>query len=229
MYRISVTTLEKFRRVMQGASVFDTEVALLEAIKGTFTGNPKTRFGSAYEKIIEFPEKFKTFHNGQPGHLVDDHFFNDEQAKPAIELHNQHRHMIFQVPATKVYEAGGYTVQVSGKMDAVEGVTAHDFKCKFRAIDWQEYYDSYQWRFYLDMLGLHIFYYDVFEVAGFDDITLSSDVMIYPVESTFFNGYDGMLQDCESLVYQFMQYVQYRGITHLLKTVPDTLINQQST
>ena len=53
MYKLSVTTIEKFRRYVVGASEYDTEQALLEAIKGVFTGNDKTRTGSCYHKIIE--------------------------------------------------------------------------------------------------------------------------------------------------------------------------------
>jgi hypothetical protein len=213
MYRISVTTLEKFRRVMVGASIYDTEASLIETIKGTFSGNAKTRFGSAYEKIIESPDKCLSI----DGYQADNYFFTADQAQPAIDFHTAHPGMVYQVPVTKFYEVDGLSIQVSGKTDAVEATFVRDFKCIFRSIDWQNYIDSYQWRFYLDMIELRTFFYDVFEVQGTEDFGTIRDFSVKPCESLECISYEGMHDDCHSLLLQFMDYIRHRNLYHLLK------------
>jgi hypothetical protein len=80
MFRISVTTLEKFRRYMAGVSAFDTEESLIESIKGIFKGNDKTRFGNAYHELIEG----KYVCPDQDLYQVGGHHFSAAQARPAV-------------------------------------------------------------------------------------------------------------------------------------------------
>lgn len=225
MYRISVTTLEKFRRYLVEESKFDSEEALIQSLRGEFKGNAKTRFGSAYEKIIENPNAYAV----PGGFRVDNHFFNEDQARPAVEFSQEHPRMIFQIPATKIFEVGNYLVQMSGKVDAIEGIQARDFKCKFRSADWQEYYDSCQWRMYLLMSGLKMFYYDVFEVKGTEDEFSASitDFSVAPCQSTYFMAYAEMYNDCQSLLYRFMNYIEEKNFFSLLREVESpTIINK---
>ncbi len=222
MFRISVTTIEKFRRYMASESSYDTEENLLQSLRGEFHGNAKTRFGSAYEKLIENPVPFEV----PNGYVVDGILFTHEHARPAIEFREEHPDMIIQIPATKIYQAGLYTVQLSGKFDAVEGLFCRDFKCKFKAIDWQEYYDSYQWRYYLSMLDLKVFYYDVFEVNGTEDPFSESivDFIVKDCQSTYFTSYPQMEDDCQSLIYQFMNYIEEKNLFSLLRKVESPTI-----
>lgn len=57
MYRISVTSLEKFRRYLEGVSSYDTEEALLETLSGEFKGNAYTRIGTAFHNVVELGEE----------------------------------------------------------------------------------------------------------------------------------------------------------------------------
>jgi hypothetical protein len=135
--------------------------------------------------------------------------------------------MIHEVPVRRVYQVGEHSIQMSGRVDGMEGIQVHDAKTKFRAIDWQEYMDSLQWRFYLDMLDLNTFFYDVFEVRGFDQlqpgaISYLPGVTILPAESLKCESYPDMYNDCLYWLRQFMEYIQHRNFFHLLKTVTET-------
>lgn len=223
-YRVSVTTIEKFRRYMTEASTFDTEESLLDSIKGFFLGNDKTKFGEAWGKIIEEGHKFKHVSGNLNGYLVDGIFFSEELARPAVEFAAAHPKMIYEVPVAKEYEVNGMTILVSGRTDGIEGNITRDTKCKFRTPDFQEYVDSYQWRFYLDMLNAKTFYYDVFEVQGFDSLVYDKkgiawlhDINIIPYEPLYCSSYSEMHDDCKLLLRQFFEYIEEKNLYQFLK------------
>jgi hypothetical protein len=225
VYRISVTTIEKFHRFITDASPFDTEASLLESIKGIFLGNDKTRVGSCYHKIIE-----------QEAHIVDGGlvaeadgvqiFFSDQQALPAVEFKRRHYHMIHEVPATKICDTKIGPVLLSARIDGLEGLHVQDTKTKFRPVDLVQYADSYQWRYYLDMLGLDTFYYDVFEVCGFEALsggqpfTLPGVIFRDPVRLECLR-YPHMGDDCRLMLQEFLEYIQDRNLWQFLKVVPE--------
>ena len=220
MYRISVTTLEKFRRYMQEASPYDTEESLLDNIKGLFTGNDKTRFGSAYHKLIE--GEFKIANKGL---LVDaDNYqfhFSADAARPGLQFKKNHPLMIHEIPLRKIYQSNFFPIQLSSKVDGVEGVEIWDHKCKFRSPDWREYMDSIQWKFYLDILDLKVFYYNIFEVIGFDQLPAYQPYQIVNViihhEPLLCERYQGMEEDLQYWLNSFLEYIHQKNLLQFLK------------
>jgi hypothetical protein len=217
MYRISVTTLEKFRRVMCSESVFDTEEALLESIKGIFKGTPKTRFGGAYHKIIE--GEFTKYR----GVITADGFlFTQEQAAPAIRYRNEHPHIVNEMNVRQIYRTNYFPIQVTGRVDAAEGLFVRDAKTKFRAPDMHEYMDSCQWKFYLDILKADVFYYDLFEVKRFNEEEyaenkLMPEVSIHAHEPFQCIRYNGMENELHDILNSFLEYVANRKLFQYLK------------
>jgi hypothetical protein len=223
MYRVSVTTIEKFRRFMVGLTSFDTEEALLECIKGVFKGTPKTSFGGAYHIIIEGQSKPCVLTKSQ---YAGDYVFTEKQAAPALEYRKAHPSMVHEMNVRKVYETTYMPIQVTGRVDAVEGLSVRDAKCKFRAPDWEEYIDSCQWKFYLDMLDAEIFCYDVFEIKGFkeDDYCknhLFPDVQVLGPETLECIRFAGMEHQLTNLLNLFMGYVVNRDLFQYLKPAID--------
>lgn len=222
MYRISVTTIEKYRRYMVGASSYDTEAALLETIKGIFLGNDKTDIGGAYHKIME--GEAQVFDDSL---LADNIFFTPEQARPALAFRERHKHMIHEIPVTKVYETRIGPVLVSGRIDGQEGKETEDKKCKFREPDFREYTDSYQWRYYLDMLGTDLFYYDLFEVRGFTRFGFQGSVRTLPGVTFHAHErhqcvrYQQLPGDCRSMLNDFLDYIELRQLWPFLKQTQD--------
>lgn len=220
--RISVTSLEKFRRFMTEASSFDTEEALIETIKGEFKGNDKTRIGGAFHKIIEENIKTPTWVNDQPGYLVDDIFFSLEQGDVALIYRNDHPLMVNEVSINKIYKTSYGEIMITGRIDSIEGVELRDAKTKFRSPDFQEYLDSCQWKYYLDVLSLDVLWYDIFEIRGFKalgEVTpyLLPDIKIVPHEPLKCTRYLNLHADCQHLLQEFMDYIDARGFHNLLK------------
>lgn len=213
-YSVSVTVLEKFRRVMAGLTSFDTEEALLDAITGKFQATEKVIIGRAYHSIIEKCELT------EPAEVTYEGItFTADQVAPALWYKQQHPHMVAEVPTKKLYHSRYFDVMVTGRADLIEGLFVRDAKTKFMSPSAKEYIDSYQWRFYLDMLNSPAFYYDVFEVQNFQYIKNGRlpDVEFIPYEPLECLPYEGMVEDLNTLVTDFGRYMTARNFTHLLK------------
>jgi hypothetical protein len=230
-YRISVTTLEKFRRFTADTSSFDTEEALLETIAGTFTGNDKTRVGSAFHKIIEVPGstygivKEDKKGNSNNYRVSEGIAFPLHVAAQATQYRCAHPLSIYEVPVRKVYELKKYSILISGRMDSLEGVQIRDAKTKFRApTDLSDYTDSLQWMLYLDMLGLKVFHFDIFEVKRFKELVEEESGICYlegidmvahdPITCY---AYNAMHEYIMYMLERFMEYIEFRNLFHLLK------------
>lgn len=214
MYRCSVTILEKFRRFMDNVSDWDTEASIIEALTGEFKGTDKTRLGSAFHKIIELPYK----ENGAL--VVEGIKFRPEQAKPAIDYRNAHPIMVHEVPIRKVYSTRHMDITITGRADGVEGLNLRDAKCKFSYPGWGEYYNSYQWRIYMDMFQSQSFWYDVFQVIGFKsfnpDMTFEGDIVAHEPFPCL--RYEALESDVQGLIEEFGKFMTIKGYTkHLHK------------
>lgn len=221
MKRISVSTLEKFRRYMNNVSSFDTEAALIESLTGTFTGNDKKKFGGAFHKLIELG----TGAMDGLADTVDGVLFTDAHMWPAFEYRLNHPKVIHEVPASKIYDTMFGPIQVSARIDAIEGAAIRDPKTKYRDLgDLRDYSNSYQWRFYLDMAESEVFYYDHFEVIGFkgfiqdgDTFIVDPSVQIKAHDPLQCLAYANMQRDCLCLINEFLIYIHARGFEHYLK------------
>lgn len=212
---------------MTEASPFDTEEALVESIKGIFAGNDKTRFGHAFHKLIEDEYQFV---GGR--YVADGIIFTREQAIPAIRYKLLHPQIICEIPIQKLYETRYGVVQVSGRIDANEGLAVRDAKARFRNVVFKDYESSSQWKFYLDMLDAQVFYYDAFEVKGFDGfhgrrapLDVPASVSVTPHEPFQCLRYPGMEEEITSLLNLFMDYIDNRNFFHLLKPANEEAID----
>lgn len=219
-YRVSVTTLEKFRRYMNEVSSFDTEESLLESIKGIFKGNDKTKTGSAFHKIIE-GEYTKV-----KGRIIaEDVSFTLQQAKVALDYKKRHPLMVHEISIRKTYPTNFFPIQVSARIDGADGLAIRDTKTKYRTVDVQEYLDSCQWKFYLDIMEADQFYYDLFEVQNFGFsqkggsslMELTKDVQFIPHDPLSCIRYENMVPDIMVILNGFLDYLHNRNIVHLLK------------
>lgn len=228
MLRVSVTTLESYRRYRDGVSEMDTEERLVEKLKGLFTGNPKTRIGSAFHSIIEIGRKAIHLESSpevkEPTNIVlvgeDKIRMTMQQTDIFLKYRRAHPVMIHEIPLFKVYDTPRLgQIMITAKTDGIEGRIIRDAKVKFRKPDYVEYLDSFQWRFYQDIMGLDTFYYDIFEVIGFNQEERPADIsscIIEEHEPLRCDRYIKLAADCQNLVTDFLEYIHLRDFfTHL--------------
>lgn len=178
MIRLSVTDLDSYLYWRESEDM-DLE-ALLKRLRGEEPPTPAMMAGRAFHKLFE---------ESEPGDLraasVDDFDFvfalDCEIAIPEVrELKGEIALATPSGPVTLV-----------GKVDALHGMTVHDFKLTER-FDAERYADSYQWRSYLTMFNASTFVYDVF-VGRYDD----ERVTVYDYHRLKFHAYPGMRADVE--------------------------------
>mgnify|MGYP000922467020 CR=1 FL=1 len=178
MIRLSVTDLDSYL-YWKDSEDMDLE-ALLKRLRGEEPPTPAMMAGRAFHKLFE---------ESEPGDLraasVDDFDFvfalDCEIAIPEVrELKGEIALATPSGPVTLV-----------GKVDALHGMTVHDFKLTER-FDAERYADSYQWRSYLTMFNASTFVYDVF-VGRYDD----ERVTVYDYHRMHLHAYPGMRADVE--------------------------------
>jgi len=203
MLTIRVTKLEAFRKYMyEDENSYNTFENLLLTIKDERGSGDKADYGSAFHKIIEYPDMVS-----QHGCLVNGIQFSYAQALPAVEYANAHPLMQKEVPISKVYQTKHFEILVTGTCDGIEGISVRDTKTKYSTVDMQEYMRSYQWRTYLDILGLDTFWYDVFQVRGLDTLADAHKANIEALEPMLCCRYPDMSADVQSLLDEFSQFV----------------------
>lgn len=210
-YRISVSILESFRRYMAGVSSWDTEKALLDKLQGKFTGTDKTKIGHAFHKIIEDEVS-------EPSDLiVQGIFFSLDQVEIACKYVNNHPHMFKEILGKMLVETNHFVMQVSSRVDGVEGIEIRDTKTKFREPNFMEYYDSFQWRLYLEIFKCDVFWYDVFEIQNYkgnEDLTGVNIVAHEPYQCL---RYDALSQEVEDLINRLANWIHANNYYKYLK------------
>ena len=222
MYRISVTSLEKFRRFVAGASPFDTEESLLDTLSGEFKGNEYTFIGTAFHNIVEQGEAAYTFGADGIRSMVDgtEVIMSYEQAFTALRYRYRMPEAIYEVPVGKDYLTAAFPIHVTGRADVILGNDVRDIKTKYSAPKAEEYMESCQWRFYLEMFNADRFVFDVFEFRGYDKSKHGTDVRgleLRPFDPIECIRYTTMQEDNQKLVSDFCDYIDNKKLHHLLK------------
>ncbi len=243
-YRVSVTTIEKFRRFIAAESSRDTEKALIDTLTGAFIGNHYTYTGQAFHAVVENPA------NARPARWQGQRFgvvlltngdgstlsvgLPEQVCMAAAAYHRAHPRMFHEIPVGKMYQLQKANLYLGGRMDGIEGFSVRDVKLKFKPMHGpDEYADSIQWRCYLDMLTGKEFYYDVFELQNFEGwpapqtllwktdnpepVHFLPDVRVKEAESVHCVAYMNLANDVQQCLNDFLEWVDFRNLYHLLK------------
>lgn len=236
---VRVTTIEAFRRYIEQSDYDNfeiTEQSVIDNIVGEFQGNQYTRVGTAFHAIVETgcqpctlaPAGYRTFtyygkEKQEP--VPEGRTFDIEgypvtldlaQIKVALDYRYQHINAFHEIRRYKDY---GRAV-VTGCADIINGVQLRDIKTKFSTPSDKQYYDSCQWKFYLDMFGADIFDFDLFTFEGYNINKHGYDVrglkLTPHTPAIRVYRYDGMENYIQGLLDKFLDWCEYRGLTQYL-------------
>jgi len=241
---IRVTTLEAFRRYIEqseNARYEITEQSVIENITGEFKGNEYTRIGTAFHSIVETGHPIcvsckpttRTYRrkNADTNKLEDvtedvplgrrfnidgfDVCLDIAQCKVALAYRNEHPDAVHEY---RLYKDYGDAV-ITGQIDMVDGLEIHDIKTKYSQPSDEDYIKSAQSHFYMEMSELGTFHYDLFIFEGYNLERHGYDVRGLPLrryEPITVYAYSGMEQDNRNLLKEFLQWVNFRGLTEYL-------------
>lgn len=219
---IRVTTLEKFRRYLTEASSYDTEQSVIDTLSGEFTGNEYTRIGTAFHKIVEEGDAVLDYNPDFHGYDIDvDGYivkFTMEQARVALDYRDELPGAFHEIRRFKDY---GRAI-VTGCSDVIDGIEIRDIKTKYSQPNDNDYIDSCQWRYYLDIFNADVFHFDLFIFEGYKIDKHGYDVRGLELKRhtppiTCYR-YPNMEADNIALLNVFMDWAESRSLLHLLKS-----------
>lgn len=221
MQLIRVTQLEQFRKWMTGC-FYVNEQSVIDSLSGDFKGNNKTRIGTAGHKVVELG-LCCSFMGYEDKHLVqvDDEYaslYNMKQLEILLHHRDSINGAFHEQKYGKEFQTKNYPIYVGGTIDIIHGITLRDNKFVFSTPDYSNYTESQQWKLYLEFMELDIFYFDLFEFKGYKDemkLNVSSLEMVQhdPLECI---RYKNMEKDNQRLVEQFIDWIEFRQLKHLL-------------
>lgn len=201
--RISATHLESFRLWSDPEQEWMSEADLIATIRGESVPGLPVLIGRAFDQILETPERFKV----SGGYLNDGFAFDDAVVDPCLALFD--RRGVFQVKATKTYG----TRTVVAKADQLLGAQLIENKTTLSTFQFDNYAESYQWRFMVDIFEPALVTYHVFclgqDYNGYISLRGIETFNLYP--------YAALQDDCCELLDRFTAYVTARGLDGLLR------------
>lgn len=214
---VRVTQLEKFRRFIDNVSSFDTEQSVIDTLSGDFKGNEYTWIGTAFHKIVEEGEK--AWKNGIVETLGGNVMMDESQKNVAIAYRNSMPEAFHETRLNKTYHTRHGDVIISGCADIIHGNVIHDIKTKYSSPVQQEYIDSCQWRYYLDIFEAERFVFDLFQFKKYDkgmglNVAGLDMVVFDPIPCSRYNL---MEEDNKYLLDEFMDWVNIHGLQKYLE------------
>lgn len=203
MYRASVSNLEAFR-------CWENDEALelgwlLQRILGPFEQTSAMKAGEAFHKAME------TF-RGETEQVASGKYRFDIDCDI----------LLIQPDATELPISRRYgDLIVSGRVDAIFGATVYDHKAT-EYFDADRLLEGYQWRFYLDILELDRFVWNVFVMRETADPFHYVITDFHPLEQ---KRYPSLASDCERLAKRYLhfagQHLPQKAVNELTVTEDD--------
>lgn len=216
---VRVTSLEKFRRYMEGISEYETEASLMESLTWDFKGNEYTRIGTAFHKIVECGD----ISEKRPESVVMIDNLNivlsQSQIDTALAYKAEISGCFHEVRAYKDYHVKDQIFNISGCTDVLLGRQLRDIKTKYSYMkSITDYTDSIQSKLYMDIFEVPEFYFDVFEFQCYDKAKHGYDVSTLAIkrhDPIHCIAYEGMQKDIQVLLTEFLDYIRFRKLEHL--------------
>lgn len=229
-YSISVSKIDSFHkfahRQTEDNESWNTEANFLATLRGEFRQIESAKYGECFHAIIEgtaMPCNHVIAVQGHEeetigGYQWKDIFIPDSQAQHAIAYREAHALGVPEFSVTKKYWTKDFDLIVTGKVDRLIGNWIRDTKTKYSSPDIQEdYINSMQWRFYLEMLELDTFWYDIFQVGGYEVAADCLKAKIKPLEPLMLKRYPDMSGECQSAIQGLADYLTFKNLLHLVE------------
>ncbi|MFP4527698.1 MAG: hypothetical protein ACLFQX_04045 [Candidatus Kapaibacterium sp.] len=208
MLRISVTTLESFRRFLQEEWL--SEQKLISQIKREEPPSIHMAIGTAFHDILEHPHERVKYDDKK-----DIHYFESGGIVFPFETITKAYDQIsyrypFEVKTTKDYIVDGEAVRVVAMADQLIGNIACEHKTTYGNFDCARYAESYQWRYYCDLFSSDIVIYKVFEFPRLNQSKM--DLRLKDMHIFSMWRYPGMETDLKLLLGHFVGWVKFRKL-----------------
>ncbi len=202
--KVNVTTMEVFRRYLDGEA---SEEDVLASLEGRVVETEYMRIGTALHKIFAEPE----------GKLdmeacvfrVDNYAFGVDLINKInwelVEIGFKRWLMAFEVPVEKRYN----DILVVGRVDGLYGDWLVDLKVTWKPKRYEDFYHSVQWKFYTDILQAKRFFYLVVEIN--DKLGASVYSFDFEPTKTLTKELESLCRDFQIMLPRIKKVVEQKG------------------
>lgn len=206
MIRVSTTTLEAYRRLLQ--TEYGTEAELIAQIKGEpFKPSWQMQAGQAWDHVLSWPGYealgFQPAYGG---------FTFDAEAWRSAKEHLGPG--VWQVKATKQIGPALVVAQV----DHIHGMLIDEVKAKFSTPDARDYEQVLQWRFYCLIHDAPVVRYSLFDFSD----PKGGYCELRNIISFKFWSYPNLEVDCKRWVSEFLSWAESRALLGYLNRESST-------
>lgn len=234
IYTVSVSKLDAFdkfvHRQTEDNEQYNNEQTFLATLMGKFVQIDHAKYGECFHAIVEgiAQRVLLTGEKPQQVYKYKEVMIPDAQAQHAIDYGARHAGGISELAVSKRYSTRWCDLIVTGRLDKLIGNWIRDCKTKYSSPDMQEdYIDSAQWKFYLDMMDLDVFWYDVFQVSGFNALSDMLTAKIKPLEPMYCVRYPELPEDIQSVMEEFVEYVQFKNLQQWIEVSPISTVSRE--
>lgn len=194
-----VTRIDSFMKWRSGEG-WDADLTTEEFVKkltDPFYDNEAMKVGRAFHKMLEL---------AQPGEYTELESEGYTFELPDGEL---------ELPSIRELRCGmAYgELYVSGQVDGLEGLRVDDHKTT-KNFNAENYFDGWQWRFYLDIFEADLFRWNVFPVEpakrreGRSMVEIPGRYIVSPPQIIEQRRYAGLHRDCERAAAAYLEFAR---------------------
>ena len=191
--RVSATNIDSYRFYRQDEEGITSLEKLIAQLRREEPPSEKMLVGSALHKALELAEE------GEHKFLSQDGYSFEFSTDATIDLP-----CIREIKATEKWMVDGAPITLVGVADCVSGWRIDDHKTTSSSFDAEKYLNSFQWRIYLELFGIDVFRWNVFEMR--QDRNNWKHYHIRDVHRLQAYRYPGMRQDIEDELKMFVDF-----------------------
>ena len=193
--RVSITELDQLIWFRKLESM--TKEDLIARLRRETPPNRAMAMGTAWHAVLKEPPKDEILMISQGG------FTFIVEAEASITLPQ-----VCEIRAQKTYIVDGLPVTLTGRCDGISGNIVYDHKLTSRP-DPEKYFDSFQWRAYLDIFRADTFRYVLWHALDKSDSIIIRDFSEFPVYR-YPTMHDDLMVGLHEFVHFARQYLPER-------------------
>jgi len=203
MLKINVTSLNNVSAYMKD----EIEVGdLIERLTGEYKPTALMKIGESFHAVLESPYSY--YDKAKSLYVCGGYEFTVSDVLHASKVIPQEA--IYELSVDKIYSVNGHDILVTARVDAIYGRYIYENKTTFSTFSFDRYYDSMQWRYYLDMMDGERMYYNIFCMK--EPLEDSRLVTLRSIERFYFKPYPSLADDIKSNLSDFITVIEDIGI-----------------
>lgn len=204
--KISVTRIDDYLDYQKGLISLEELIKRMQKIRKP---SVYMQYGTAFHEIIENPIKC---YNAEQKIYIASNGIKFERQSMDKYLAFLPDYGLREIFGSKTFEINGKNIIVNGKADQLIGYNIIENKTTWKPIDCEQYYNKFQWRFYLaifagDFLSNSNVHYNIFQLNHSNNL-----INIVDYQYINFYSYPTLEQDLQIVLQDFIKFIEIQNL-----------------